>query len=421
MSVSKERKLELNRATYMKSKEQEQLRLLRQQRNCDHAKGGKHKNFTFGKDYNLMDHTFIDNKRVIKCLSCGMKWRPGDTKSTIQRNGLLYKNHTGIGWDEALVMLQSSSNSSTSSERPDTTKTPDPNAPAKIVLVRNPQVNPLPNEKPQPASRYTLWEKAQRIFGIETRREKRRRIIKEIKEKGLRGMYANISNMGEDVGIVYRSPANRGSYPNSAQSNEPSSYSNYADVWYNCPVELIEIFDMGKARDDRDHLEISHSISHKQSAFIKSIYVRAIQYIRDGDPFSQQHVTRSEMDDYASRYVDILKDAVSVADRSIGYKAVYGMLYFIAAKNGYKQEVESFIRSVQEGTNLENGTPAHLLHKRFYLNKQTRQAATRSPRHATLWAVLAFRRHILGEPLHNFNVREGFDLPDGTGGLLTSA
>jgi hypothetical protein len=186
----------------------------------------------------------------------------------------------------------------------------------------------------------------------------------------------------------------------------------YADIQFECPIEMIETFDRGKSRDDRDRLEIIVGVSHKSSAVIRSIYIKAIQYIRDGDPFSNKGATWTEMDQYADQYVEILQNAVEIAANSPNLRAVYGLLYVIAAKNGWEKEARSFISSVQEGLGLKAGTPAHKLHQRFYLTQTER--STRSPRIATLHALYAFRKHLLGETFHNFTAKDGFDLPSNT-------
>jgi len=66
---------------------------------CRHLKGGGGP--TIYDDYNVMDHTFCDGSRWIKCLTCGKKWERGDSD-----------------WKEALRMVSESTNSPSSSEIP---------------------------------------------------------------------------------------------------------------------------------------------------------------------------------------------------------------------------------------------------------------------------------------------------------------
>ena len=105
------------------------------QRRCKHIKGGKLQQRGI-KDYNVHGHIFVDGDKVIKCDSCGMRWRHRDTKEWLYRseevrtaNGIKviprkYRNHTGIGWHEAEMMEAESSSTMSKSE---------------IVFVSNPQ------------------------------------------------------------------------------------------------------------------------------------------------------------------------------------------------------------------------------------------------------------------------------------------
>lgn len=81
---------------------------------CTHRKGGKLQSPR--TDYALYHHTFTDQTTYIRCQICGMKWRRVDTKDFIIRKGETIPNHTGIGWTEALRMLQQSTNTPSSSE-----------------------------------------------------------------------------------------------------------------------------------------------------------------------------------------------------------------------------------------------------------------------------------------------------------------
>ena len=85
---------------------------------CTHLKGGKNRIRTQAKDYNIYMHTYINAERVIRCCSCGAKWKMRDTKEFLFRNGKKVPNHTKIGWDEACEMLGQTSNQNSSSEIP---------------------------------------------------------------------------------------------------------------------------------------------------------------------------------------------------------------------------------------------------------------------------------------------------------------
>ena len=85
---------------------------------CKHLKGGKHRRKSSTKDYAVYMHTFISGETYIKCQLCGMKWRPTDTVERVVRNGMVYKNHTGKGWREALMLMEDSTNTASRSEIP---------------------------------------------------------------------------------------------------------------------------------------------------------------------------------------------------------------------------------------------------------------------------------------------------------------
>jgi hypothetical protein len=96
--------------------EQEQIR--QKQARCRHLKGGKYRLKNATKDYAVFLHRFINNVPMIKCFLCKMKWYPWDTKEVLVRGDRTRKNHTGIGWAEALIMIEESSNKPSSSEMP---------------------------------------------------------------------------------------------------------------------------------------------------------------------------------------------------------------------------------------------------------------------------------------------------------------
>lgn len=91
---------------------------LTEQARCRHLKGGKNRVRTQVKDYAVYMHTFINTERVIRCQLCGMKWKPQDTKEFLVRNGKNTPNHTKLGWEEALAMVNETSNTPSASEIP---------------------------------------------------------------------------------------------------------------------------------------------------------------------------------------------------------------------------------------------------------------------------------------------------------------
>src|SRR5277367_4151394 len=89
-------------AQYEKNRSNETRIDLVKQATCKHLKGGKNRRKSSTKDYAVSMFTYISGETVIKCLLCGMKWRPTDTVERVARNGKAYRNHTGRGWREAL-------------------------------------------------------------------------------------------------------------------------------------------------------------------------------------------------------------------------------------------------------------------------------------------------------------------------------
>src|SRR5580700_10315187 len=85
---------------------------------CKHLKGGKYRMKTASKDYAVNLHRFIDNTQYVKCILCKMKWYPTDTAQRIVRGGKVLVNNTNKGWAEALMMVEDSTNTPTSSEIP---------------------------------------------------------------------------------------------------------------------------------------------------------------------------------------------------------------------------------------------------------------------------------------------------------------
>lgn len=86
------------------------------QRKCRHLKGGKTRQRGNQKDYNVYSHRFADGKVQIKCNDCAAKWFPGDTREYLKRNGMTIPNWTEIGWRDAVLMCEESSNKPSASE-----------------------------------------------------------------------------------------------------------------------------------------------------------------------------------------------------------------------------------------------------------------------------------------------------------------
>lgn len=101
------------------AKEKDKTGVVRKQAACLHIKGKGKRLPGQGIDFNLFKHIFISNKIVIGCLSCRMKWHPGDTMEFLIRNGKKVPNHTKWGWAEAdeKFSSQATSNTPSSSER----------------------------------------------------------------------------------------------------------------------------------------------------------------------------------------------------------------------------------------------------------------------------------------------------------------
>jgi hypothetical protein len=101
-----------------KNVDEEVADLCTTQANCDHMKGGTNKK-PDKIDYALFYHVYINQKCVIGCQICRMKWRPGDTKLFLNQNGKRVKNHTELSWDDVFeLMSKRTTNSMTSAEAP---------------------------------------------------------------------------------------------------------------------------------------------------------------------------------------------------------------------------------------------------------------------------------------------------------------
>src|SRR5258708_18051147 len=99
--------------------------LLKLQAKCTHMKGKGKRTGRLEAQYadklndpNVSMHTFIDGKAVIKCLSCGAKWKQDDTREYLVRDGKKIPNVTRKGWEEALQLVQISTNQPSSGEIP---------------------------------------------------------------------------------------------------------------------------------------------------------------------------------------------------------------------------------------------------------------------------------------------------------------
>ena len=108
-----------------KNQSQNARNLLLLQAKCSHLKGkgkrtGKHEAQRAERvnDPNVMMHIFVDGSAVIKCLSCGAKWKQDDTAEFLTRNGKKFPNVTKLSWTDALGLVAKSSNTQTSSEVP---------------------------------------------------------------------------------------------------------------------------------------------------------------------------------------------------------------------------------------------------------------------------------------------------------------
>jgi hypothetical protein len=86
------------------------------QAKCKHLKGGKHRSRLQVTDYAVYHFTHVNMERVIRCFLCKMKWKTQDTREFLVRNGKKIVNHTKLGWEDALHMLEQTSNTPSSCE-----------------------------------------------------------------------------------------------------------------------------------------------------------------------------------------------------------------------------------------------------------------------------------------------------------------
>jgi hypothetical protein len=94
-------------------------------------------------DYAVYLHTFIDGTQRIKCQKCSMYWVPQDTATHLFRDGKQVPNHTKVGWNEALAMLDQTTNKPSSSEVPMTGVT----MPGRAPLPAQPALGIIDVEK----------------------------------------------------------------------------------------------------------------------------------------------------------------------------------------------------------------------------------------------------------------------------------
>lgn len=116
--------------TSAKSERQNAYNLMLLMSKCKHLKGngkrgGKQEGINADRvaDPNLMCHTFIDQTSVIKCLTCGARWKKFadgsyDTAEYLWRGGKRVPNVTKKGWPEMVDMMNRSTNMPSSSEVP---------------------------------------------------------------------------------------------------------------------------------------------------------------------------------------------------------------------------------------------------------------------------------------------------------------
>jgi hypothetical protein len=114
-----ERKRQLQIAAQReKTQSQNAYKIIRLQATCKHLKGGRRLKADTKIDYNVVLHVFPDGVWQIKCHSCAARWRKQDTKEFLFRGGKKIPNHTRMGWTEALVLVDQSTNTFSSSEVP---------------------------------------------------------------------------------------------------------------------------------------------------------------------------------------------------------------------------------------------------------------------------------------------------------------
>jgi hypothetical protein len=114
-----QKRINARKEQYKRNSESDTTNVIDTQRACLHLKGGRSRMAKQNKDYAFSLHTFIDNTSRIKCLICGMKWFPYDTREWLVRNGRAIRNHTGLGWADVLNLFgTSTTNTPTAAEIP---------------------------------------------------------------------------------------------------------------------------------------------------------------------------------------------------------------------------------------------------------------------------------------------------------------
>jgi hypothetical protein len=107
--VAKEKQRRINAAFQLDQKNKGQSL-------CTHRKGGRSGFNPAFVNFAISHHTYVDATTVIRCLICGMRWKPGDTKQFLIRRGIQIPNHTEWGWADAHKAMKQTTNTATSSE-----------------------------------------------------------------------------------------------------------------------------------------------------------------------------------------------------------------------------------------------------------------------------------------------------------------
>ena len=122
--AAEEARIAARAAQRRKSGEGSNINQILKQKNCPHRKGGKLLGAQI--DHCVGMHTFIDRTMQITCHRCGMIWRRFNTHIDTREflyveNGqeiIAIPNHTGLSWNDAVLMMTQSTNKPTSSEIP---------------------------------------------------------------------------------------------------------------------------------------------------------------------------------------------------------------------------------------------------------------------------------------------------------------
>ena len=99
-----------------KTQSHEAYKVIMLQASCKHLKGGRRLKADSKIDYNVTLHVFPDGVWQIKCLTCCARWRKQDTAEFFIRGSKKIPNHTKMGWQEAMRLVDQSTNTFSSSE-----------------------------------------------------------------------------------------------------------------------------------------------------------------------------------------------------------------------------------------------------------------------------------------------------------------